>query len=1007
MTTTADDTKARLSGNSLRLVTERYVQECDEGPKDMFMRVARGVAEPERPQDRGLWAEKFYNLIYPVEAESLPGLYSSKFLPNTPTLVHAGVPNRRSDGKGKCLSACHVDSPEDDLESITRIGHAIPHIESSGGGMGWGLSKLRPKGDKLDGGTGACGPVAVLKWYAQAGRTFTQGATRPGAHMAQLHISHPDILEFIRVKDDCLSPDDPIANVNLSVQVPDDFMECLDKDDLWPLINPRDNKVWEFVKATDLWNEICESAWKTGDPGVAFIDRVHETQPEPSKKFGPIQTSNPCWSGDTKIWTTNGIRSFKDLAEAGEDVEVWTLDGEGFATTRMMRKPRMTRDAAETVVVTVISSYDEIQDMVLTPDHNLFIWEDTGEGSTRTRRQAKDLNVGDSLVSFYVPGDVEEENADLAVPALNHAVLSIRPGERIPVYNGTVDEFHTYLVDMSDGDGFEAVLSANCGEEWLESPGGSCNLGSINLVHYFDPGAPYPSDPVDYKKLEKDVALAVRFLDNVIDINWFPFEYQKEMNLATRRIGLGVMGWADFLALAKIPYNSLDALALAKRISKKINEQAHQASIKLAGEKGGLPDCDDFPARNSSLTTIAPTGSISVIASCSSGIEPYFSLFWTRKALWSADGKNHDAFMLEMPMPLRSMLTKEMPGFDFDDQSVIEQLAGMGEHEQREWVSNILGDDVVRCFPTSHSLDPDEHVLMHAAWQTNVDNGVSKTINLRNEATPGTVSVAFREAYDTQVIKATTVYRDGSKLEQVLQSGKRAGDLEQKPAVWKGTKIIGGEVIDIFEGDAWDYEEEAEGFGDDFVDANVMRPAMPSRVAPEEQIKASTQGHPSTRPKSLGGRTHFVQTGHGPWYVTLNEDPVTGKPIEVFITPRNNDPCTIAASSAVAKLVSLSLRSGVDVEVLADGIKGLECGHPIWSDGKLIKSAWDALAQLLAEVADINVEEAVDVGDRSKVVAFDEENKLNSLLLCQTCGGKLAHVGGCQICQTCGISGCE
>ena len=217
---------------------------------------------------------------------------SLKFLPNSPTLVNAGT-----GGRG-CLSACFVVSPEDNMTSIMQVATDAAMIEKWGGGIGFGFSRLRPKSDRIATTHGeACGPIAVMKLYSSVGATLTQGAFRLGAHMGQLNISHPDIQEFIHCKDN----DDTLANFNISVQITDDFMRAVDNDEDWTFYNPRDtgggpvNESAGSVRARDLWREICESAWKTGDPGVVFMDRVWDTQPNP--QLGNIQTSNPCVTG--------------------------------------------------------------------------------------------------------------------------------------------------------------------------------------------------------------------------------------------------------------------------------------------------------------------------------------------------------------------------------------------------------------------------------------------------------------------------------------------------------------------------------------------------------------------------------------------------------------------------------------------------------------------------------------------------------------------------------------
>ena len=567
--------------NALELLKARYYGPNESQPNDVWRRVARVVANTETTDTkRDGWAGRYFELM--------SGL---RFLPNTPTIVNAGQENR-------CLSACFVDSPDDTLDSIVRVGSEIPKIEASGGGIGWGLSKLRPAGDRVGDRQGACGPLRVLRWYSMAGETFTQSAVRPGAHMAQLHVSHPDIMDFIHAKDQCMKPGDLLSNVNISVQLTDEFMEAVVGDKAWPLINPRTDMMEEVEGAVRVWQAIVKSAWKTGDPGVVFMDRVDEAHPNPH--LGPINSSNPC------------------------------------------------------------------------------------------------------------------------------------------------------------------------GEEFLED-GGSCNLGSINLAAYIEHGG-----IVRWADLERDVETAVRFLDSVVDANWFPFERQRRMNKATRRIGLGVMGWADMLAKLGIRYDSDRGITEARLTGKFIREAAHLASAKIAIEKGHIP--------NSSVTTIAPTGSISMIAGCSSGIEPYFSRFWTRTALWDMDGKH--VTMTECPAPLREkagwLLDQDRGDpINLDMLNDLEFLrASIGAHA-----------DMYR---TSHDISPEFHVRMQAAWQENTDNGVSKTINLPAHATEEDVESAFMLAWKLS-IKATTVYRDGCKSEQVLTT-KSETEAEAEMMVG-GCHECGGKLI--------------------------------------------------------------------------------------------------------------------------------------------------------------------------------------------------------------------
>ena len=788
--TGTDRTELNDNPNATAVLKRGYLQPGEKVSDDIFRRVAAAVAEPERGDGIRLgerveqkrfekYRDEFYNIM--------SGGY---FLPSTPTLMHAGVISAK-DKKPKCLSACFMDSPSDDLESITRVGYEIPFIESAGGGVGWGLSKLRPKGDKIYDRTGACGPIDVLHWYAQAGRTFTQGAVRPGAHMAQLHISHPDIEEFIHCKDSCTSPDDPLANVNISVQIPDAFMYALDNGLDWSLINPRNGVEVRRVEARDLWRQICESAWTTGDPGVVFIDRVNTKDGPLNPEYGSINGSNPC------------------------------------------------------------------------------------------------------------------------------------------------------------------------GEQFLEDKG-SCNLGSINLARYAGPDGYFNQD-----LLKEHICIAVRFLDNVVDINHFPFERQREVNLGTRRIGLGVMGLADALAIMGIPYNSVFALEFVRKLSYHFQQDARTTSLALGQEKGELRE--GHPARNSAVTTVAPTGSISIIAGCSSGIEPYFSLFCKRKALWSTDGKEHDVELLEIPAPLRERIEHRMPDLDID--AIADELVSLNDDAQREWVVQNLGMDTADLFPTAHSIDPSEHVKMQAAWQENIDNGISKTVNLRHNAPVADINHVLHEAY-TLRCKSVTVYRDGSKGEQVLTNGHTTTASAASDAPHAASGRAAGDAVGL--------------------------------VPPTDGVPRPRPSVPQARVRSLSGFTTAVETGHGQWYFTINTDPETGQPIEVFITSHNNDPCVRAASVAVSKLVSLSLRSGVDVRVLADGLRGLDCGHTHWSGGVLVKSPWDALANLLSNEADPDP----GVQDTHVTAILARTIVSRPGTSCVTCGGRIIHVNGCATCQGCGSNNC-
>jgi ribonucleoside-diphosphate reductase alpha chain len=785
-----DEPDPPLSPNAQAILEKRYLARNEEGEpiedsKGLFLRVARAIAQGESnfTDDTDVindWTKKFYRMIA-----------SLKFLPNSPSLVNAGKDNKGS------LSACFVVSPEDNMESIMKVAHDAAMIEKWGGGIGFGFSDLRPKGEPIATTHGAaCGPIAVMKLYSAVGATLTQGSFRLGAHMGQLSVSHPDIMEFIHAKDD----DTSLQNFNISVQVTDDFMKAVQNDEEWKLINPKTNAVQNTINARDLWKDIAESAWKTGDPGLVFIDRVLETQPSP--QLGAIKTSNPC------------------------------------------------------------------------------------------------------------------------------------------------------------------------GEEFLENYGNCC-LGSIDLAKHVASNGEF-----DWVSLEETVRLAVRFLDDVIEVNTFPLPELREMNLQTRRIGLGIMGWADALVQFAIPYNSDAALDLGRKVGSFIRETAWSESENLAKSRGEFPAYEGSrlqemgmpPVRHSSVTTIAPTGTISRLADTSSGIEPHFALSWWSNILWE-DHEGTSTRFLDSPGPIRNALIKEVGEEQAD--TVLRQLA-----DDPTWVDEsvkmIIDKHGVR---TAMAIDPSWHVKMQAAWQDNTTNSVSKTINLPNKATVEDIAKSFWLSWESG-LKATTVYRDGSKSMQVLETGKTSKDTD-------------------------------------------------SKETPENRT-------PRVRPTTLPAVTDRIRTGHGNLYVTItfNEE---GRPFEVFTNLGKAGSSDAAYLEAVSRMASLALRSGVDVSQVVDQLRGIT-DLPTWDKGQQVLSAPDAVALALIRHAVPEDDERKELARRarkafsdkigtetgeSEDISYVEQPRLfpkpeeqsqnkntSNTPSCPDCYGGLVFTEGCLMCFACGYSKC-
>jgi ribonucleoside-diphosphate reductase alpha chain len=588
-----------LSDNALRVLERRYLTKDGEGivietPQELFRRVARHIASAEliyNPKaDVSLYEEAFYQLMENLE-----------FLPNSPTLMNAG----HELGQ---LSACFVIPVEDSMESIFDAVKYTALIHKSGGGTGFSFSRLRPERDRV-GSTGgiASGPVSFMRAFDATTDVIKQGGMRRGANMAILNVEHPDILKFITAKEDS----EALTNFNLSVAVTDEFMQAVEKDTDYNLVNPRTGEVTNKLNAKEVFDKIVDMAWRTGDPGVVFIDEINRHNPTP--KLGKIESTNPC------------------------------------------------------------------------------------------------------------------------------------------------------------------------GEQPL-LPFESCNLGSINLSKMVADKDGQPC--IDYDKLSQTVKLAVRFLDNVIEVNQFPLPEIAEMTKTTRKIGLGVMGFADMLIQLGIPYDSEQGLAVAGEIAHFISEEADKASIELAQERGVFPAFQesiyDMPEgsrfRNASRTTIAPTGSLSIIANCSSGIEPLFALSYVRHILEGEEFIEVNPYFEE---------TAKSGGFYSPD--LMKQLADGKKLKNVEEVP----DEIKRLFITAHDISPEWHVKMQAAFQKFTDSAVSKTVNFPHEATPEDVAKVYMLAYH-EGLKGITIYRDRSRDSQVLTVGEGVKKAEGKLAPRKRPKVTKG-----------------------------------------------------------------------------------------------------------------------------------------------------------------------------------------------------------------------
>ena len=564
-----------LTSNALTVLTRRYLKKDEqsrvvESPEEMFRRVANNIAQADLIYDGHAdvhrTEEAFYRILSILE-----------FLPNSPTLMNAGRPLQQ-------LAACFVLPIEDSLESIFDGVKNTALIHQSGGGTGFSFSRLRPKDDPVRTTSGAAsGPVSFMRVFNMATEVIKQGGTRRGANMGIMRVDHPDILDFISCKGD----NKELSNFNISVAVTEDFMHAVEADADLPLVNPSTRKVARKLKAREVFDRIVEMAWKTGDPGVVFLDRINRDNPTP--QLGEMESTNPC---------------------------------------------------------------------------------------------------GEQPLLPYEP----------------------------------------------------------------------CNLGSINLsLMLREDGS---RSEVDWERLERTIRIGVHFLDNVIDMSRYPLDQIDRMAKGNRKIGLGVMGFADMLIRLGIPYDSEEAVRTGERIMQFVKEKGWMASEELARDRGVFPnyggskyDTTGGPRlRNATVTTVAPTGTLSIIAGCSSGIELLFALSFTRHVLGDVDLPEVYDYFLE---------TARKRGF-YSDQLLMRITAGESIQRMGE-----VPEDLKRLFATAFDIAPEWHVRMQAAFQRHTDNAVSKTINFPPQATKEDVRKAFLLAY-REGVKGITIFRSGSKNMQVL-----------------------------------------------------------------------------------------------------------------------------------------------------------------------------------------------------------------------------------------------
>lgn len=517
------------------------------------------------------------------------------------------------------------------------------------------------------------------------------------------------------------------------------------------------------------------------------------------------------------------------------------------------------------------------------------------------------------------------------------------------------------------------ILSATnpCGEQVLH-PYDNCNLGSINLAAFVK------NKQINYERLEFVVKTAVRFLDNVIDKFDFPVKKVSELARRNRRIGLGIMGFADMLFQLGIKYNSEKGFVTAEKVMSVIQESAHNMSQELAKEKGVFPNYpksifarNKIKMRNAALTTVAPTGSISMMFDVSSGVEPNFALAYIKQ---DKDGVQYHY--------LNKYFEEELGRRKFDETTISEikkEVTETGSIQRIDYLPQALRDT----FVVAMDILGKDHIKMQAAFQSHVDNSISKTINLPNSATREDIKISYLQAWKLGC-KSCTVYRDGSRNIQVLNlgTGENITSITEVPAEKKENK----ETMNL------------------------------------EMDKGKLE--PRKRPFVMEGKTYRVKTGYGKLYVTVNNDE-DGVPFEVFATIGKSGGFFQEQSEGICRLISLSLRTGIKVEEVIDNLKGIRGPMPVMTDKGTILSLPDAIGQILEEhVRDGETPRAElpagsKVSEPAVVVAKAGLNLLkkdeidgksladNGMMPgCPDCGASLQISEGCLSCRSCGFTRC-
>ena len=824
-------TPASLSANARIVLEKRYLVRDKTGKptetvEEMFWRVASTVAEADRKygkteEEVHATATVFYELMT-----------QRRFEPNSPTLMNAGRPLGQ-------LSACFVLPVEDALSNgsagIYDTLRSMALIHQSGGGTGFSFSRLRPRGSMVRSTTGvASGPISFMKLYDASTDAVKQGGTRRGANMGILRVDHPDILEFISCKEDLTQ----IVNFNISVAITTTFMKALEADGEYDLVDPISKNVVGQARAKDIWDKMIDGAWRTGEPGVFFIDEANRYNPVPH--LGPYEATNPC--GEQPL----------------------------------------------------------------------------------------------------LPYDV-------------------------------------------------------------------CNLGSVNVGYYVN------DEKMDWDAYARDIHLSTHFLDNVIDANKYPLPEITSLSKRIRRIGLGVMGFADALVRLGIAYDSPEGVEFGRKVMEFMDVEAKKESSRLAEARGAFPEWSqsiwgpnataakdesgkrirpEQNLRNCNVTTVAPTGTISIIAGCSSGLEPLFAVAFMRNQA--------GAMMPDVNEDFVAIAKSE----GWYTEELMERIAKTGHVNHSEVPAKWQ-----KVFITANHIAPEWHIWMQAAFQENCDSAISKTTNFAHTATKDDVRRIYDLAYKTHC-KGVTVYRDGSRDNQVLSTGATQGAAEIRK-----TGEMRVENADALEA----------------VTTLTSENDRLKKLLFDAEAENLQRRQKRSRPGVLRSTSIKKETPLGVMFVHITEDD-KGQPFEVFINLGKAGGSAMADAEALGRMISLALRSGIPLSQVHRQLRGISSDKAVGLGPNKVMSVPDAIGLALEEwmrakqgvqqelmvqpttesqnpmvSAPVTMPVTMATGKGGEAMMFEASGDSGGQAFigtCPDCGSQLEFAEGCAKCHVCGFSEC-